>query len=958
MKKSKILAALAVAATMSLGGALALTGCNAHEHSYTNPNHDGTHHWMECPDDGEKDESTYAEHVYDNATDTTCNECDYVRTIEAPDPETTGTVSGTVTAYGKALNGVKVAVGGNDTLTSATGKYSLDGVTTQSEVTVTFTKTGYVTLEKKIAASAWNEKKVTLDAEMRLKEEKSIVKGVVRVDGKAVSGATVTLGDKAPVTTGSDGAYSFEVDSATAANLTLTVKHPDCENYTESVAIAAGSATLTKDVSLTAKTVSELGGISLAELNALTATAAEDYCFLRAPQGSGIDSWTRNNSSNEQANEGLLFHEAGQDIDSGSTELKLFAYKKLTFNGMQQVTISATRFGDPTHNANLKGGGFPEVYVILVAADGTVITPEEAPGKVEKTHSDFNDLTFTFDEAITGDYVLALGTTRGNRVAIESVKYLGVTVSGNITGTITQNNAPLSGADVKFGDTTVQTESNGTFSIAVSVRKGASEKITVSKDGVSMDISFNAEDLESGTYSIGERALKALPLPGITQEQLNALPAKTATNITGDRNNAYNEFNNNWQKVGGNKKGGEGFILTDADYAEKGTETLKVFVYNKLALSNVQIIKIRARTFSDQNFISGHGNVHPDIILKLIDSNGDDVHINYNVASVNTDDENAYFYFTLDSAVTGDYVLAIGMARGRNLALGGIEYLPASALAQGTVTGTVKNADGNAVAGATVSYSCGFNIKAEVKTAADGSFTLPVTLLSGSSVDVWVEQYDSANAGEIVSSKKLVVSTSDIESGACDKGEITLVKAYAKGLSQDEIDGLTALSGNSWGTDSINDNWKRYGGYSKHGEGACIEITEANPVSYLYAKVTLGENDKFMKFNARMFSRNSDGNGLLQVKVIKEDGTVEVLTPTKAYNGNNLINENIKGNALLNGGEYYTEGVYDFSAYAGTSIVIVIQDVSEDHSLNYHHAINDISFGNNSDTAFGKPAVS
>ena len=237
MKKSKIIVALAVAATMSLGGAFALTGCDnsdgGHTHSYTKWNYDTEgHHWKECPDDGVKDDTTYGEHHFDGDTDTTC-ECGYVREVVI-----TGTVSGTVTAYGKALTGVKVVVGDKSTTTGSNGKFSLDGITTESEVTVTFSKTGYINVEKKIATSDWTEKATTLDAVMRLTEEKATVSGVVKVGSKAMSGATVTLGDKAPVTTGADGTYSFEVNCSEAANLTLTVTHPYCENYSGTVAVA------------------------------------------------------------------------------------------------------------------------------------------------------------------------------------------------------------------------------------------------------------------------------------------------------------------------------------------------------------------------------------------------------------------------------------------------------------------------------------------------------------------------------------------------------------------------------------------------------------------------------------------------------------------------------------------------------------------------------------------------
>ena len=939
MKKFKILAILAVAATMSLGGAFALTGCDnsdgGHTHSYTKWNYDTEgHHWKECPDDGVRDESTYGEHHFDGDTDTTC-ECGYVREVEI-----TGTVSGTVTAYGKALTGVKVAVGDKSTTTGSNGKFSLDGITTESEVTVTFSKTGYINVEKKIATSDWTEKATTLDAVMHLTEEKATISGVVKSGGQMLSGAVVTLeGQEYPETTGPDGKYSFKVDCSAAANLTLTVTHSYCEDYSGTVAVAAGSTTVTKDVSLTSKTVPELGGKSLVELNYNSSgpTVAEDYNFVTSGKGS----WNVNSDSYEMANEGLLLHEAGQDIASGSKELKLYTYNRFVFDEMQQIKISATRFGDPLHNANLQG--FPEVYVVLVASDGTVIKPQEEPGKVEKTHPQFNDLVFTFENKISGVYTLAVGTTRGNRVAIESVKYLGEEITGTVTGTIKQNDAALSGAEVTFGSTTVQTGSDGTFSIDVSVRKGGSDKITVSYDGISMEIPFTSENLASGTYNVGEKVLKAKPLPGISQEQLDALPAAAAPDMSGIDKIKDAIGDNSWLKVGDQSGANEGWLFKDAGYAEEGSTELKVFTYKKLTFDNMGTIIVRARTFGGQNSVSGHdGQIYPEIIIKIIDGDGNTVAVTSTYTKVDSENTCRDYYFKLNGEIKGDYTFAIGMARGMRMAVESIKF--SRAMTSVNVTGTVKSS-GLPVAGATVKY--GYN-RGSTVTGTDGSFTLPVDIAEGESVEVTITKDGFAD---------IVKTVSDAMSAAI--GEVVFVKTVLPNLTTEDIAGMTVETATSFNQQALN-GWRSYGDVDKgHGEGTCLQAN-ANSPAYICAKFTIADGNKFMKFQARMFVRDSDQRGLLQVKVIKADGTVETIAPVRVYHANEVLTDKVlNGNTLINDAEYYTEGVYDLSAYVGQTVVIAIFAVNdvEPVTKSIHNAINNVTFKSNSDTEFGKPAV-
>lgn len=954
MKKTKLVVSLALMLSLSAG---VLAGCGGHEHTYSDEwTMTETHHYHAATcDDADtlkaEEMKDYGEHVYSDDTDTTCNTCGYERTL-TPAVET-GTIVGTVKAYDKALSGVKVAVGDNDTVTSATGAFSLGGVVINDEVEITFTKTNYADKTVTVKKEDWSDKAVDLGTvTMNLAVEEGTLTGVVKVGDTVLEGASVKLGDQEPVTTDSEGKYTVEhISTAAAGELDFTVTHPMCVTYADKVEITAGTTAFTKDVDLTAKTVSELGGATLFELNALPTAAAADHSFMKTELGgSGIDGWTRVGES-EQSNEGLLFIDAGL-AESGSTELKLYAYKRYSFTGLEEITVKARRFSDPTHNPNLSG--YPEIYIYLIGEDGTFVAVNEDPAEVTNGEA-CDDLVFTLSAPITGNYIFAVGTTRGNRVAVEEVRFRGEFVNGDVTGTIVRDDSALAGVSVTFGTTTVMTANDGTFTIPVSVRKGGSDIITFTYEDVQMEVSFTAEDLSNGVYALGERELKALPLPGITQEQLDALTAVAAADVT-SVSEAQTAFAS-WVQVGrDNGSANEGWLLRDAGYAEFGTAELKVFMYQKLTFTNMQTIRVRARTFTNQNDVGEIKNVHPELILKLIDSEGNAVDISYNVALVDTDSDTADFYFVLEEAITGDYVLAIGMARGQRLAIGGISYLAPSAMVSGTVTGTVLYGTSPAE-NATVSFTYGYNVKGEVQTNSLGEFTLPVMMGAEDEVTVTILTAEANGS--------FTVTAEDLADGTYAKGEVSLAKRIIEGFTTADFETLEPLTGTKFeapnGDSKILETWQIYGTVENHNEGACIEIGATKPVSYLYAKFMIDEAHSYMKFNTRMFLRGhqlgasdmEDQPVAIKVTVIQADGTATVLTPVGAYrSGNNVSSTNIIGDTqklLLNNDDNYTEGVYDLTAYAGKEVVIVIEAVYHEDSngLQTHNAINEIAFKSN-----------
>lgn len=859
MNKTKKIAAIAVLSVLSAtAGTFGLAGCNTdkHEHTFSDTwSTDAANHWYAATCEHEDEKKDYGAHVYTDDEDTTCNVCGYERTIETNPVVETGTVSGTVTAYGKPLSGVKVSVGSVDTVTSATGKYSLADVEIGDTVTVKFEKTGYVTKELTIAKADWTDKAATLDAAMNLSVETGTVSGTVKVDGSAVglAGATVKLGNT--VQTDEDGAYSFEnVDVSKSTVLEIEVSHPACESYTDTVEITAGATAVLKDVTLTAKIIPVLNKtyFELADLNCATAT---DYIHSQNSEMWYVEHGGDGTRVISEHSEGLCLH-----VDSNATldDMVPAIYQKFSITSANSNMMFRVRgFLGSDDKAGLLAVRVVDLEDFSVddvnASNGEFWQTMDSNGFIEY-HYDLSDYEGK-------DVVVIIGAKQGNHNAIERIRFIG--------------------ADEEW------------------------------------------------------------VLPFVTAADLEKLTATEADNIEGIDaiNNAFND--SSWNKVGGQSGANEGWLFMDADYADEGSTALRVFAYKKLTFSGLGTIVVRARTFTGQNSVSsGHdGQIYPQLVLKLIDADGNLVDINGNCATVSNGEGCEDFIFTLDSVISGDYTFVIGMARGQRLAVESIKYYGESVT--GNITGTVKF-NNEAVEGATV--TCGHTT---VTTAADGTFTIPATMLSDGSVAVKISKDGYGD-------KEFTVSAADLASGAKDLGEIVLVKAVLPGLSTEDFGRVTTQTAVKFespnGDIKIGETWSKYGDVDfGHGEGACIQRNSSTPVSYLYAKFTIDDEHSYMKFNARMFVRDSDQPGWLQVKVIEEDGTVAVITPMcVARSMQNITATNLNGSTLINDNDNYTEGVYDLSSYKGKTVIIVIQDVNDNVTKDVHNAINEIAFRSNS----------
>lgn len=775
MKKSKIIATLAVAATMSLGGALLFTGCDGgHEHSYTKWKYDQTgHHWRECPEDGEKDESTYGVHRFDGDTDAECNDCGYVRDITTP-------------------------------------------------------------------------------------VEDTVVSGVIKAGGRALVGATVKLGNGTPVTTGEDGAYSFRLSASETGSVTITVTHPACESFSKELTIAAGSAAVTENVTLTAKKIPVINKTYF-DLADMQTSSVTDFKHEQGKEMWSVEHGPAGHRVINDHSEGLCLH-----VDDNKTDADMVPaiYQKISVTAANSKMMFRARgfLGDGD-----KVGLFS---VRVVDIDGYTVDElkqNDGNNSVWYEMDSSGYVQYKYDlSAYNGKEVLVIiGAKQGNHNAIERIRFIGENEDWVLPYT-------------------------------------------------------TAADLQSYTAS-----------PAQNMEGVDAIK-----NAMGD---------SSWVKVGDQSGANEGWLFKDADYAEEGSDALRVFAFKKLKFEDMGTVTVRARTFSGQNSVTNHeGQIYPEIIIRIIDGDGNIVNVTSTYTSVDDGESCQNYYFKLNGEISGDYTFVIGMARGKRMAVESIKF--GGEMTSLNVTGTVKSG-GSPVGGATVKY--GYN-RGSVTTAADGTFTLPVDIPDGENAEITVSKEGYADVN------RTVTSASDAA-----LGDITLVKTILPNLTTEDIAGMTALTGDSFGTDELYDSWRKYGSVDKHGEGTCLQANASSP-AYICAKIAIDANKQFMKFDARMFVRESDQRGLLQVKVIKADGTVETLTPVRVYNGNDIVTDKVLGDGtLINNADSYTEGVYDLSAYIGTEVVIAIFAVNdvEEVTKDIHNAIRNVSFKSNADTEFGKPSV-
>ena len=962
-----------------------------------------THHWhaATCEDKDDlkiEDMLGYGAHVYDDDNDVDCNTCGKIREIETPVTlgDLTGTVTVTVGGTGN-LAGATVSIGGKTAKTDENGKYTVSGLQPGTEVAITITHpacndyTGTVNI---VAGSN------TLNQKLTPKGVAEIGKTYLQLQAMAATDKTDfpyggsaiwETNDGKKVETHNEGtclvadgenedmvSVLYQKVAVTAANskmmfrvrgfgdsgdCSFAVRVVDINGYAKADLKAKGSDEvwqtmdsqsyfISYEYDLSAyegkEVVIMIGAKSghhnvierikfagkteewlmpyttAADLAALTASAAPETINKDTI---GDASWKKVGDQ-QSSNEGWLFKD-GPSVESGSTDLCVFAYKKLTFNGTNTVSVRARTFADQT----IPGKTNVPAQIVLKVFDSQGQLVEIGGNCYTIATDSYQTAYFSLGETLTGDYTFAIGIARGHRLAVEEIKLIDTAMTrGNVTGTVKCGTLAIEGAEVTCGAESVTTNASGEFTIPVQLVSG-SVTITIAKQGYgNQTVEVTAEDLANGDYELeNDVQLDKTIIGGITLSAINGLTASAAEDLDKDKINDAS-----WVKVGdGNHTANEGWLFRCNSADAEGSTDVKGYVYKKLTFNGVNTVTARARTFGGQNGVDGvQGQVYPQIVIAVIDGQGNLLMVNGNCFTIATESyETAYF--TFNETLTGDYTFVVGIARGRVLAVESIQF-KTEKMVKGNVTGKVTDGT-NGLEGATVTYS-----HTSVTTASDGTFTLPVEIFPGNSVTVKVDI-----DGYTYEGSPITVSSEDIASGTKSLGDVALAEEIIKGLTQTMIDRLTALTDTEYhhndGNDhNIEDNWSIYGDVDRgHGEGACIQVNAGNtPVSYLYAKMAIADGNQYLELSVRRFVRDSDMNGQLQVKVIKADGTVEIV---------NLVStQNVApdGKTLINNSNDYTVGVFDLSAYAGQTVTIVIQAVGtpEPITKDQHNAIRTIKF--------------
>ena len=256
-----------------------------------------------------------------------------------------------------------------------------------------------------------------------------------------------------------------------------------------------------------------------------------------------------------------------------------------------------------------------------------------------------------------------------------------------------------------------------------------------------------------------------------------------------------------------------------------------------------------------------------------------------------------------------------------------IAFQSANFYAAGTVSGVVKDASGNPLEGVSVSAN-----GSSATTNTNGEYSVDIAMNYGNSVTVtFAKMGYEANS--------ITVSGSEIEAANGEKSvdDVTLTAAKTvKDVIEENIDSLTALSGTTFGPADNGgaSGWTKSSAYNVNRD-ICIPLGE-----YIYAKVNIDENHKYMKFNARA----TDNQGSKMLVMVYVGGELIELAPWRVYGTTDAV---IEGNYLINNrGDGYNEGIYDFSEWAGQEIVIVIQTAAcLDGKTNAYTQCNEIAFG-------------
>jgi hypothetical protein len=156
-------------------------------------------------------------------------------------PPATFSISGRVTAGGNGLAGVTLAAGAQTAETAGDGSYSFSGLSAGS-YTVTASKSGYTLSAAQTVSVGPDKTGINFTAAPVPVQPAATfsISGTVRVDGKALAGATVTVPGKGSLSTGPDGGYRFT--DLPAGSYTVTAEAPNCSFSPRAVTVGPDQA--------------------------------------------------------------------------------------------------------------------------------------------------------------------------------------------------------------------------------------------------------------------------------------------------------------------------------------------------------------------------------------------------------------------------------------------------------------------------------------------------------------------------------------------------------------------------------------------------------------------------------------------------------------------------------------------------------------------------------------------
>ncbi|MDF9745116.1 carboxypeptidase regulatory-like domain-containing protein [Natrinema salsiterrestre] len=705
---------------------------------------------------------------------------------------TDGTLEGTVTdTDGEPIAGATVTVGDQQTTTDDNGTYSLE--LEAGEYTLAVSAEGYEDASEDVTV----EVESTTTADVTLEERTGSVEGTVTdADDEPIADATVTAGDET-VTTDENGTYTLELEPG---EYTLDVSADGYETVSEDVTVDA-DATTTADVTLEAVdgtlegTVTDTDGDAIADAtvtvgdqetttdeNGSYSLDLEPGEYTLAVSAEGYEDASRTVSVEADATrtadvtlepvptdgtlEGTVSDTEGEPIadatvavsdqqtttdDNGTYSLELEA-------GEYALAVSAEGYEDASQNVSI------EVETTTTAD----VTLEEATGAVEGTVTDADgepvaDATVTAgDETVTtgengtyalelepGEYTLAVSAegyedaSQNVTVEADATTTADVTLDvepteGTLEGTVTDEDGDaIANATVAAGDRQTTTDDNGTYELDLEAGDYA---VTVSAEGYE-DASQNV------TIDVDATTTLDVALQSEESDPISEAVERVNENEIAETNDELEDFN---EKVDNQ--------TSEIDEEFDDVESVEEVEASDAEEASAEADRLRAdaddrQTTVFETVVAVINARAPDIVSPIVDS--DDVTTPDEAREEGERIEEEYGDVSDDAALANESLHnaadLVEFTVQPNLN-GAADQL--DDVSQGTVEGTVTDADGEPIADATVTVG-------DRQTTTDENGTYSLELEPGEyTLAVSADGYEDAS--ETVTVEAAATTTADV----------------------------------------------------------------------------------------------------------------------------------------------------------------------------------------------------